>query len=121
MNIIYVSKLIFIYIFCIIRFFISMYIICMHVYVCVGVSAVCWVRVYCMCVHVCTGYLVCCICVYVCVCVYIYTRMHVYMCGVLGGRCVFACACGVCTGIWCIVDALAHICICMYVYIWIWR
>ena len=71
MNIIYVSKLTFIYIFYIIRFFISMYIICMHVYVCVGVSAVCWVfACICIFVHVCTGYLVCCICVYVCVCVW---------------------------------------------------
>ena len=127
MNIIYVSKFTFIHIFCIIRFFISMHIICMHVYVCVGVSAVCWVfaRI-CMCVHVCTGYLVCCICLYVCECVcvcvctyiyiYIYIHMHVYVCGVLGGRCVCACACGVCAGIRCIVDALAHICICMYIY-----
>ena len=44
--------------------------------------------------------------------------MHVYVCGVLGGQCVCACACGVCAGIWCIVDALAHICICMYIYIY---
>ena len=50
---------------------------------------------------------------YMCVCMCVY--MHVYVCGVLGGRCVCVCACGVCAGIWCIVDALAHICICMYV------
>ena len=97
MNIIYVSKFTFIHIFCIIRFSISMHIICMHVYVCVGVSAVCWVfaRI-CMCVHVCTGYLVCCICLYVCVCVCVYVHIYIY---------THACVC-----VWCIGWP---VCVCM--------
>ena len=128
MNIIYVSKFTFIHIFCIIRFFISMYIICMHVYVCVGVSAVCWVFAHiCMCVHVCTGYLVCCICLYVCVCVcvciYIYIYIHTCMC-----MCVVCWVAGVCLNAHAVCARVSgvswmhlHIYVYVCIYIWIWR